>query len=249
MINIDTVYQKVLAITNKEQRGYITPHEFNLFADQAQMEIFEQYFYDINQFDRIPNNNTDYSNMIDNLREKVQLFQKYNQEVETINEYGDIQITNNIPDLYRLGTVKVTYKNFGQAVAEQVQLHELDLYSTTSSLTSRNSRSYPIYTRLVSGAQNLPYIKIYPYPNTDLNGEKVVISYIKKPNKPYWGYIVVNDKPLHNSQTSTNFELHSSEESELVYKILVLFGINLKQPQLGQAAAAIEANKVQQEKS
>ena len=46
MVIIDDVYQKVLAIANKEQRGYITPQEFNLFANQAQMEIFEQYFYD-----------------------------------------------------------------------------------------------------------------------------------------------------------------------------------------------------------
>ena len=59
MVNIDTVYQKVLAIANKEQRGYITPQEFNLFADQAQMDIFEQYFYDINQFNRVPGNDTD----------------------------------------------------------------------------------------------------------------------------------------------------------------------------------------------
>ena len=38
-ISIDRVYQKVLTFANKEQRGYITPQEFNLFADQAQMEI------------------------------------------------------------------------------------------------------------------------------------------------------------------------------------------------------------------
>ena len=46
-ISVDTVYQKVLAMANKEQRGYITPQEFNLFANQAQMDIFEQYFYDL----------------------------------------------------------------------------------------------------------------------------------------------------------------------------------------------------------
>ena len=50
MVKIDNVYQKVLAIVNKEQRGYITPQEFNLFADHAQMDIFEQYFYDTRQF-------------------------------------------------------------------------------------------------------------------------------------------------------------------------------------------------------
>ena len=31
-VNIDTVYQRVLAIANKEQRRYITPQEFNLLA-------------------------------------------------------------------------------------------------------------------------------------------------------------------------------------------------------------------------
>ena len=49
MVRVDDVYQKVLALANKEQRGYITPQEFNLFANQAQMDIFEQYFYDVNQ--------------------------------------------------------------------------------------------------------------------------------------------------------------------------------------------------------
>ena len=58
MVNIDTVYQRVLALANKEQRGYITPQEFNLFANQAQMDIFEQYFYDRAQFGRVPGNKT-----------------------------------------------------------------------------------------------------------------------------------------------------------------------------------------------
>ena len=44
-VSIDTVYQRVLALANKEQRGYITPQEYNLLANQAQMAIFESYFY------------------------------------------------------------------------------------------------------------------------------------------------------------------------------------------------------------
>ena len=30
MVSVDTVYQTVLAILNKENRGYMTPQEFNL---------------------------------------------------------------------------------------------------------------------------------------------------------------------------------------------------------------------------
>ena len=79
-VSVDTVYQRVLALANKEQRGYITPQEFNLFANQAQMEIFEQYFYDINQFGRVPGNNTEYSDMLDILREKIAI-----QEASKLN--------------------------------------------------------------------------------------------------------------------------------------------------------------------
>ena len=50
MISIDTVYQTVLALANKEQRGYITPLEFNLLANQVQLEIFEEYFPELNQW-------------------------------------------------------------------------------------------------------------------------------------------------------------------------------------------------------
>ena len=53
MVNIDTVYQRVLTLANKEQRGYITPQEFNLLANQAQMQVFESYFYTKNSRRRL----------------------------------------------------------------------------------------------------------------------------------------------------------------------------------------------------
>ena len=75
MVSVDTVYQRVLALANKEQRGYIPPVKFNLFANQAQMEIFEQYFYDINQFKKLPGNLTEYSDVVDMLEEKIAAFE------------------------------------------------------------------------------------------------------------------------------------------------------------------------------
>ena len=60
-INVNTVYQTVLLILNKEQRGYITPDEFNKTATQVQLDIFEQYFDDLNQQLRVPQADVDYS--------------------------------------------------------------------------------------------------------------------------------------------------------------------------------------------
>ena len=76
MIPIDNVYQQVLALANKEQRGYITPQEFNLLAARAQMSIFEQYFYDQNQADRNLKNSTEFSNVDEMLDEKISVFKR-----------------------------------------------------------------------------------------------------------------------------------------------------------------------------
>ena len=122
-VNVNTVYQRVLAIANKEQRGYITPQEFNLFANQAQMDIYEQYFYDINQFSRAPGNDTEYSNMIDFINEKVAIFQKYQQSVSV-----NTSSIGTLPsDLYRLGTVMYTVGTYPIELDEVSQNDVLDL--------------------------------------------------------------------------------------------------------------------------
>ena len=44
-INVNKVYKSVLSILNKEQRGYLTPAEFNNLARQAQLELVDKLFY------------------------------------------------------------------------------------------------------------------------------------------------------------------------------------------------------------
>ena len=74
------------------------------------------------------------------------------------------------------------------------------------------------------------------------------MTYVKKPNTPNWGYIVVNDKALYNSSTSVNFEVNQAEETELVYRILTLAGIAIQKPELTQSGASLASAQIQQEK-
>ena len=73
-INVNTVYQTVLLILNKEQRGYMTPLEFNKIGTQTQLEIFETYFDSLNQQLRVPQADIDYADRIVNLDEKLSIF-------------------------------------------------------------------------------------------------------------------------------------------------------------------------------
>ena len=45
---INAVRNTVLAILNKNNYGYISPSDFNLFAKQAQLDIFDEYFISYN---------------------------------------------------------------------------------------------------------------------------------------------------------------------------------------------------------
>jgi len=229
MVNIDTVYQRVLALANKEQRGYITPQEFNLFANQAQMDIFEQYFYDVNQFLRTPGNDTAYSDMITLLEEKIGLF----EDSSSVKYNGSATLPANI---YRLGTVR--YNNSGKHILIN-RVSEKELRMMSLGPLTKPSKSNPVYT-----------VKGSTFYLAGITPASVQVSYTKKPAKVNWTYVVVGEKPLVNVYANDyqSFELHPSEETKLVIKILALAGVAIKDPSLYQIAGAEDNKNIQQEK-
>ena len=46
---INSVRNTVLSVLNKNNYGYISPSDFNLYAKQAQLEVYEEYFSNINK--------------------------------------------------------------------------------------------------------------------------------------------------------------------------------------------------------
>ena len=225
-ISIDKVYQKVLTLANKEQRGYITPQEFNLLADIAQMEIFEQYFYDQNQADRNLKNSTEFSNVDEMLDEKISIFKKQ-VAVSMSGSMGTLPA-----DIYRLGMVFHPAKG-----VELEQLTEEEALFLDLSPLAKPTQYFPAYVRVKSDK-----IRTYP-PITSIQ-----CNYVRKPSRPEWTYVVVNDQALYNPNTNTkDFDLHDSDETELVYKILSLAGITINKPGLGTyAEQQITAQKTQE---
>jgi len=46
---INQVRNTVLSVLNKNNYGYISPSDFNLYAENAQMELYEEYFSSYNK--------------------------------------------------------------------------------------------------------------------------------------------------------------------------------------------------------
>ena len=364
-VNIDTVYQRVLAIANKEQRGYITPQEFNLLANQVQMAMYEDYFYALDEMGERHGNDTEYADRLDNLNEKISIFSM--QDVELTNSGGAELTTNgefdsNIDDwttsnpgngtiaweqagannnydsslslTQSSGSIIGVFQSFttvaaqqyvveayisgvtdggadapqyqvavtestgmgslgiesGYAVAGEVVRFEFSAQDATSKIYLYNNSTndvghvvkfgrvsvkkksteytlpsdlYRFGTLLVSNKEaeqvlpnELRYINAAPltkptasrpiytrknlnavnvYPETITSG--VTCNYVRKPSTAEWDYVVVSEKALYNATGSTHFELHPSEETYLVIRILELAGVILNKQGVVQIAA------------
>ena len=231
-ISVDTVYQRVLAIINKEQRGFISPVEFNLFANQSQMDIFEQYFYDLNQFGRLPGNETRHSDMVDIIEEKIAIFAKHRQTV-TMSSGGIGTLPTNF---YRLGNISY-YTGTDYVEAEHIGQHELN--PIISSPLTAPTTERPIYVKTSGTA-----IQVYP---TTISSN-ITCDYIATPSKVIWNYTTVANAPQYTATGSVDFELHRSDEVELVLKILTLAGIETRSMDIIQIAAGADQTGIQQEK-
>ena len=235
MINVDRIYQRVLTLANKEQRGYITPQEFNIFANQAQMDIFEQYFYDLNQFLRTPGNSTTHADMVDILEEKISMFEVTDTLALATNLNGVAGNLNTLPRFYRLSSVRS-----GNTIMESVNRKDFRMFPNSPLAAPTATR--PIY--MIDTINSVVQIA----------GDDALttadIDYIQSPNLVNWTYVVVGEKALYNASAvdAQNFELHPSEETELVLKILTLAGFTLKDPNLLQIAAGEDVKNTQQEK-
>ena len=86
------------------------------------------------------------------------------------------------------------------------------------------------------------------YGDNELN-ENVKLNFIRKPAKVEWAYQIVYNESLFDATNAVDFELHPSEETELVIKILELAGISTRELQMYQIAAGEEVKNTQQEKA
>ena len=183
-INVNKVYKKVLSIINKEQRGFITPDEFNKYATNAQLQLLDIAFSDftsVSNLDTAMRTNMGYADIPSKIKEKIDQF--YKTTNLTMQTSGDPAVSTGIVslpnDIYKV----IQLTNSTRTLPfELVDKHELP-YLLSSPLTAP-STDYPIYykTTTLAGATSVQV-------NPSSIGT-AVIDYIKVPSDPRFGYTV-----------------------------------------------------------
>ena len=182
---INSVRNTVLAVINKNNYGYISPSDFNLFAKQAQLDLFDEYFVNYNQQINEENarvSGTGYADIKKGYKEVIDSFSV------TANLAQNAANVYTLPaDYYIINKVLCSSGGLFKGEAERVSQSKITLLS--SSLLTAPSVIYPAYTL----ENNL--ITVLP---TSFNGAADISSqYIRYPLDPKWTFItLVSGEPF-----------------------------------------------------
>lgn len=259
-INVNNVYQTVLLILNKEQRGYMTPDEFNKIATQVQLDIFEQYFDDLNQQLRVQQADYDYTDRQMSIDEKISKFKcigdcvysngRFNLPTTDLITGASVVYDDNYQTIapwngtqggfsfYKLGTV--VYNGGGSYPVELQRLQRDDFYEIQKSKLTTPSTSFPVYL-YESGLLNVAPAAIT---------SNVQANFIRRPVNVVWAYGVGGlGQYNYNPGASYDFELLPEEQTNIILRILQYSGIVIRDPQIVQAAASEIAQNEMNQKS
>lgn len=207
-----------MSILNKDNNGYITPEEFNSFAKQAQLEIFNQYFVDFKNSKLADFKGMETSGYSDVTKQMDQTIDYFSKNVALTYNAGKFEMPT---DWFLMNALYYNQKEVEHA--DQLKVYKL----LQSNLTAPNEL-YPAY--VMQGNE----ITIYPLTIVD----NVETYYVRYPYDPKWTYTVVNGSPLFNQSASDyqDFELTASDFPKLVVKICEYAGTSIREQEVVASA-------------
>jgi len=229
---IDSVRQTVLSILNKNNYGYISPSDFNLYAKQAQLEVFESYFTGLNQAINAENarmSGTEYADMSKGINEAINVFSVTNPLTQNAANVFFAPSPNTTGDDYYLLNKVLA----GGIEAEPVSHSKITMLN--ASLLTAPSTQFPAYT--------LQADSITVFPATFNQPGDVNAQYIRYPFDPKWTYVsLVGGEPVFDQSQLDyqDFELPIEDEPRLVYRILQMAGMSIREGDVYQFANAEE---------
>jgi len=241
MISINQVRNTVLFLLNKGNRGYCGVDEFNSFCQLAQMDIFEDLFYQYNQFINKENSRktgTEYANLPKNLREQIDVFAEYSTQANFTYDSLTNLWSYTGTDLYRAENLSLVDANSKKVDIDEVQKRELNILMNSPLTTP--SLTFPVYTRIGSDFRIVPLVPSDSYAE---------LFYIRTPRSPKWTFNLVSGNPIFNQSASDfqDFELHPSLFDTIVTKVLGYAGLSIREADVAQVANSEEITEYQKQ--
>jgi len=249
-IDVNKVYTTVLSILNKKGSGYMTPDNFNKIAKVVQLELLDRAFYEYNRAVAKQTGGRGAQGAGDIPRKIMDKLDPFcdltTLTIDSTNTYFE---TPGYSTLISGTTITQAYNNIYATLSLKVNGEFTDIeridkskipFLFSSKLTAP-STTFPVYY------YSADLLYVFPSSITSVD-----LYYIAKPRDPNWVSTVDTTSfgtPIYtyDDVNSTNFRLHSSDESDLILGILKYFGVTIKDPLVIQATQQEEQSITQQE--
>lgn len=218
-MTIDEVYKFINFITKKSSAGgYISPEEFNLVINRAQVQYFNKLYGNQNdyRYDR-PVPKISYA-----VTEKISNSLSPFLESTTLTTDANGQAA--IPATF-FQTVSIT-KDINNVPYEVTRVEQDRVANNLTSYYDAPDSEFPIYTQLKDKYQFYPKTQNIVYK----------LFYLRKPEDMVWGYTTVSGRPVYNAGTSVQPKWEDVDMNEIIYIALSYIGINLKDGDVSQFA-------------
>ena len=242
MISINKCRNTVLFLLEKNNRGFISPAKFDSFCELAQLDIFENLFFQYNKWLLNKGKHltgTEYADIPENIREQIDTFAEYSTVANFT--YDDIENLWSYTgtDLYRaegLSLVNVAGKKVDvEKVAKGYELNNL-----INSAINAPTTTYPIYTKIGSGFRVFPVVP---------SGYKLELFYIRTPKTPKWTHNFSQGNPVYNAGAADkqDIELDESLFSAFIVKVMGYCGVSIREQDVVAAATNAEISTDQKQ--
>lgn len=224
--NIVNVYNAVKELANKDQRGFVTPQTFNRFAQQAQLNVYNNLFRELEEYKRSSRQNIN-AGRDKSRRKQIEEDLAYFSKRVTLGKTNGVFSKSSIDDLSRLISISTNGSVLmGQMTRTIIDIcyDEDKIERILSSDLSAPSESHPV--ALVSND-----IEVFP---SSIN--KILVRYYKIPqSRNSSGTPTVNAPTVATDSSipdSSHFELPEHYEAELTLEIAKMIGVNLRDAEI-----------------
>lgn len=223
-MDINTVYNFVKYLADKDQQGNFTPKEFNESIDRALNEWVMKRYNNLKEVQPDKQGWQENQKVTDDLR-----FLLVRNEYSNVNSQGELLLPE---DYLHLSSVVYNYKysENGKTVVIPKSVDIVDDNEIASFLGSRIYRKRINAKKYVIAAFYSDKLQFYP---KDIN--VVDLTYLRKPIKPFWAFTLNGQgRPVYDPTNSVDLEVPDNCVNEICMMCASYLSINLRDAQLSQ---------------
>jgi hypothetical protein len=212
-MNVNDMYRICQFAVNKAQNGYLTPSEFNLTINQAQVSYQDYLLGEFQQY-------------------------QYGRPQARINYSQNENIRQRLSPLITSATLSINGSGESAYPADYVQADTMITTAFNRVRFVQQDTLYSYYNSQIDPIATNPIYLLEPtgfqfYPVTL---GSAILTYVKDAPEIVWAYTTVNGRPVYSSGTSVQPVWDNVDLLEIIARALKLIGLNLQDGQVQQYA-------------